>query len=645
MKNTISQRVADFLKHFPPFSFLDTHDIEVLSEQVSIIYKDKGTIIFEENEETHDCFYVVHKGAIELRQKSKNDILDMCDEGDIFGLRPLIAHENYKMEAITHEESILYAIPIDVFKPYAIKNHNVGGFIIDSFASNTQNPFSKSHSKKLYGDFLEDENMGADVIDTDNKILDLQPIKYSKKIITCSRATSAKEIAVTMTKKNIGAIIVVEDMLPIGIITDKDLRNKIVTGEYSINTTADVIMNSPVITYSKKMTITQAQMAMMKSNISHLCLTKDGTANTKVVGILSKHDVMVALGNNPAVLIKALKRVKKAKAIKPIRAKIMQLLQGYLDQNIPITLTSKIITELNDACIKRVIELSLAKMKTPPPARFSWLALGSQGRSEQLLHTDQDNALIYEDVPEVIEEKTRKYFLELATEVNKGLFEIGYEYCPAEMMASNPKWCLSLKQWKELVHDWISKPGKDEVLLSFIFFDYSLSYGDRELANELADYIFGDIEANPIFYVHLVSGALQSPSPTGFFRQFLVEQDGAHKDFFDIKRRALMPLADAARVLILSHSVKGISNTPERFEKLAELEPQNKELYLSCAYSYKTLLKFRTKQGLLHHDSGQFIELEALTKLEKVKLKATFKTIKELQEVISMRFNPGKITI
>ena len=482
MKNTISQRVADFLKNFPPFSFLDKNDIEVLAEQVSIIYKDKGALIFAENEETHDSFYVVHKGAIELSKAAQNDILDMCDEGDIFGLRPLIAHENYKMEAVAHEETILYAIPIAIFKPYAIKNSDVGSFIIDSFASNTQNPFSKSHSDKLYGNIFNGENNGGELIDSDNKILDLQPIQYSKKLITCSRAATAKEIAVTMTKKNIGAMLVVEDMLPIGIITDKDLRNKIVTGEYSINTTADVIMNSPVITYSKKMTITQAQMAMMKSNISHLCLTKDGTANTKAVGILSKHDVMVALGNNPAVLIKALKRVKKVKAIKPIRTKIMQLLQGYLNQNIPITLTSKIITELNDACIKRVIELSLEKMRTSPPVRFSWLALGSQGRSEQLLHTDQDNALIYEDVPAELQEKTNKYFLELAAEVNKGLFEIGYEYCPAEMMASNPKWCLSLNQWKELIHDWISKPGKDEILLSFIFFDYSLSYGDRELA-------------------------------------------------------------------------------------------------------------------------------------------------------------------
>jgi CBS domain-containing protein len=638
MKNTISHRVADFLKNFPPFTFLNQKDIEILSEQVSIIYKEKDSIIFAENEETHSSFYVVHKGAVALRKGPKNDVLDMCDEGDIFGLRPLIANENYKMEARAYEETILYAIPISIFRPYALENEAVGNFLIQSFASNTNNPYSKSHRGKLYG-----ETLAGDVLETDTKLLDIQPVKYSKKIVTCSSITTAKAIAEIMTKKNVGAVLVVEDKLPIGIITDKDLRNKIVTGEYPITTSASLIMTSPVITYPKKLTATQAQMAMMKSNISHICLTKDGTPNTKAVGILSKHDVMVSLGNNPAVLIKAVKRAKKYKEIKPIRASIMQLLQGYLDQNIPITLTSKIITELNNVCIQQVIAISLKKMSIPPPVKFAWLAMGSQGRSEQLLQTDQDNALVYEDVPEELKEKTKNYFLELAAHVNKGLFEIGYDYCPAEMMASNPKWCLSLGEWKKLVHHWITNTGKDEVLLSFIFFDYSISYGDSEVANNLSDYILEDIKANPVFYLHLVSGALQSPSPTGFFREFLLEQDGANKDSFDIKRRALMPLSDAARVLILSHAVKSISNTPERFEKLAELEPQNRELYLACSYSYRALLKFRTKQGLLHNDSGQYIALGELTKVEKIKLKSTFKTIKEIQEIISIRFNPSNI--
>ena len=411
MKNTISQRVADFLKNFPPFSFLQQKDLEIISEQVSIIYKDKDSVLFAEDEEMHSSFYVVHKGAVALRTSSNDDFLDMCDEGDIFGLRPLIANENYKMEARTYEESILYAIPIKVFKPYALENRAVGNFLIESFASNTLHPYSISHSGKLYGE------TGGESFATEKKLLDLQPVKYSKKLITCSSTTTAKAIAEIMTKNNVGAILVVEDSLPIGIITDKDLRNKIVTGEYPITSTASEIMTAPVITYPKKMTVTQAQMAMMKSNISHLCLTKDGTSNSKAVGMLSKHDIMVSLGNNPAVLIKAVKRAKKYKNIKPIRASIMHLLQGYLNQNIPMTLTSKIITELNDACVKQVISIALTKMKTPPPVKFAWLALGSQGRSEQLLQTDQDNALVYEDVPEELEAETKKYF-----------FRIGYSH-------------------------------------------------------------------------------------------------------------------------------------------------------------------------------------------------------------------------
>jgi CBS domain-containing protein len=632
MKNTISQRVADFLKNFPPFSYLKQKDLENISEQITIIYKEKDSAIFNLNEDTHDSFYVVHKGAVALRADQESEIMDMCDEGDIFGLRPLIANENYKMEARAFEETILYAIPINVFKPYALENKSVGNFLIESFASNTLNPFSISHRGKLYGEEIE----------ADTKLLDLQEVKYSKKIISCWPSTTAKEVAKIMIDKNVGAILVVEQTLPIGIITNKDLRNKIVTGEYPITAIASEIMTAPVITYPTKMTITQAQMAMMKSDISHLCLTEDGTINSKVVGMLSKHDVMVSIGNNPAVLLRAIKRAKKFKKIKLIRANITQLLQGYLEQNIPMMLTSKIISELNDACTKQVIAIVLKKMNTPP-VHFSWLAMGSQGRSEQLLQTDQDNALVYEDIPEEDAEVTKKYFLDLAFRINKGLFEIGYEYCPAEMMASNPIWCLSLSEYKDKVHHWITNTGKNEVLLSFIFFDYSLVYGDSDLVNNLSDFIFEEVKANPTFYIHLVSGALQSPSPTGFFRDFLLEQDGANKDFFNIKNRALMPLADAARVLILSHSIKSISNTVERFDKLAELEPQNSELYQSCGASYKILLRFRTNQGLLHNDSGQFISIDALSKAEKIKLKSTFKTIKELQELIRIRFNASNL--
>ncbi|MGJ8731619.1 MAG: DUF294 nucleotidyltransferase-like domain-containing protein [Cellulophaga sp.] len=638
MKNTISHRVADFLKNYPPFNQLLLEELQELATQISIIYKEKDAIIFNENDTPHTHFYIIHKGAVSLNKTETNTIVDICDEGDIFGLRPLIANENYKMQAKAHEESILYAIPIVIFKPFATSNRDVGNFLIDSFASNTRNPYSKSYRGTLYG-----EPESGEVYNPSAELFDLQPVKYSKKLVSCSPKTQAKVLAAKMTSKNVGAILVLEDKLPIGIITDKDLRNKIVTGKLPISATAREIMTSPVITYSKKLTITQAQMAMIKSNISHLCLTKDGTVNSKAVGILSKHDVMLAVGNNPTVLIKAIKRATRTKEIKQVRKSIMMLLKGYLNQNIPMTLISKIISELNDACIKQIIKNSITKLDTPLPVSFSWLALGSQGRSEQLLHTDQDNALLFEDVPAEKLEETKAIFINFAKQVTQRLNVIGYEYCPAEMMASNPKWCLSLSEWKTNVTSWITNPGKDEVLLSSIFFDYNNVYGNQELVTELSNHIFKTAKNYPNFFLHLASGSLQNPSPTGFFRQFLVEQDGANKDFFDIKRRALMPLTDAARVLILSHNIKSINYTAERFEKLAELEPNNAELFIAASYATKALLKFRTKQGLLHNDSGRYISLSKLTKAEKIKLKRTFRTIKEIQELVYIRFKVSNL--
>ncbi len=632
MKNTISARVADFLRIYPPFNEMHPKDLDALSHEVSILYKTKDSVIFEEDGQPHEHFYIVHKGAVVLRKNSTNDIVDLCDEGDIFGLRPLMANENYKLGAKAYEESILYAVPIADFRPYTQKYEGVANFLLESFASNTRNPYSKSYKGKLLGESTALQPQ------LDKGLLDLQHVNYSKKLVTSPKNASIKSIALAMTKKKVGAMLIVENGLPQGIITDKDIRNKIATGIHPITAEAKEIMTAPVITYPKKMTIAQAQMAMMKNGISHLCLTEDGTPNTAAVGMLSKHDVMLELGNNPAVLMKAIKRAGKFQEIKTIRRRIIGLLKGYLDQNIPLTLTSKVISELNDACIKKIIKIALKDLENQPPVKFAWLPMGSQGRSEQLLHTDQDNALIFENVPENELSKTRAYFLNLSKAVNKGLKIIGYEYCPAEMMASNPDWCLSLSEWKDRVSHWITNPGPEEVLLSSIFFDYNISYGDVTLVDELTAHIFKGTEKYPIFFTHLASGALQNPSPTGFFRSFLVEEDGAHKDFFDVKRRALMPLIDGARILILSHQIKSINNTALRFERLAELEPNNEALFSACSYATKALLKFRTKQGLLHNDSGRFIALDTLTKEEKIKLKRTFKTIKELQELIKFRF-------
>ena len=155
MKNTISARVADFLKNYPPFNEIPLNDLEVLSEQVSILYKSKEDVVFTENEKAHEYFYVVHKGAVALTNKEKADFLDLCDEGDIFGLRPLMANEDYKIGAKAYEECILYAIPIIEFKPFIKKNEEVANFLMESFASNTRNPYSIRNKGQFFQDSKE----------------------------------------------------------------------------------------------------------------------------------------------------------------------------------------------------------------------------------------------------------------------------------------------------------------------------------------------------------------------------------------------------------------------------------------------------------------------------------------------------------
>ncbi|TGV01632.1 DUF294 nucleotidyltransferase-like domain-containing protein [Flavivirga rizhaonensis] len=633
MKNSIAERVGDFLKGYPPFNMLSNKTLLKIATEVTITYLEKGDTIFKKDDTWHDSFYIVRNGAISLYYSNGDvkDIMNIHDTGDLFGLRPLITKEPYKLTATANEESIVYAVPISVFQSETDNNTKVQKYLITAFASNAFDPYTEEEAGKIFVDYLPN---------TSQDMVNFQTANYTKSPITCSTESSLKDAAKKMSAHKIGCIVVVDDeKKPVGIITNSDIKNKIATGLFPIETPVTNIMNSPVITAKKGLTIADGQLQMIKRSIGHLCITKDGTDNSKLIGVLTHHDVLVNLGNNPTVILKEIKRAKRTKKLRAARLKGNVLLKSYIEQNIPITHIINVISQINDAVTIRAVELALKKMPTAPPVTFSWLALGSQGRREQLLFTDQDNALVFDDVPEEQYEKTQTYFLKLAKLVTKSLNKIGFEYCEADMMASNPEWCKSLTEWKNQFTNWILSPDEKAVLLSSIFFDYNRVYGDKQLVDDLTNTIFSTLEKTDLFYKFLGRDAVKSPTPLGFFKQFLVEQNGDQKELFNIKSRALMPLIDAARLLILSKQISGVNNTSERFEKLAELEPNNKELHESCSYAFKALSKFKTKQGLLGTNSGKFIDLETLTKEEKLKLRRCFKPIQKIQEVLKIRFD------
>ncbi|UKM64370.1 DUF294 nucleotidyltransferase-like domain-containing protein [Flavobacteriaceae bacterium GSB9] len=634
MSNSIAYRVYDFIKNYPPFNLLQKDDLLKISQEVSIIYLEKGDAVFTKGDNYRSVFYMVRNGAITLYHTADDNvqhIVNISDGGDVFGVRPLIAQEAYKLTAKANEESIVYAIPIDIFREVSLDNTEVSKFLIMAFATNAFDPYTAEENKRIFVDYLPN---------TSQDIVNFQTANYTKNPITCSHESSLKEAAIKMKNHKIGCIIVVDESnKPVGIITNSDIKNKIATGMFPIETCVSKIMSAPVITCQKDLTVAEGQLKMIQYNIGHLCITKDGTENSKLVGVLTHHDVLATLGNNPTVILKEIKRVKRTKKLRAARIKANHLLKSYLEQNIPLGHISKIISQINDAVTVRAIEIALKKMPTKPPVKFSWIALGSQGRKEQLLFTDQDNAIIFEDVPENQYQETQAYFLELGKLVSKSLNKIGFEYCEADMMASNPDWCKSITEWKAQFNDWILNTDDKAILLSSIFFDFNHIYGKKALVTELSDSIYKTLGQTSIFFKFLGRDALKNPPPLGFFKQFAVEKDNEQKDLFNIKNRAIMPLVDAARLLILQKQIKGVNNTADRFEKLADLDPSNKELYHSCAYSFKALSKFKTKQGLLHNNTGKFIEIETLTKEEQLKLRRCFKPIHEIQEVLKVRFD------
>lgn len=634
--NTIPDRIHRFLKGFMPFSLLDDATLYRLASTAIVQHVQEGDYIFEEGQPPREHIFVVREGAIQLLQKSDNLLVEKCDEGDLFGLRPLLANQPYVLSARAIEESLIYALRVDNLQELIETNPKIGYYVAQNLATGISDRHGKLYKGKLF--FEQD---GARPFHT--SLFEVQSIQQSKKPVTCPPTHTIQEAARIMQARRVGSIVITDpEERPVGIITDRDLRNRVVTGDVSRRQPVTDIMSSPVITMLPERPVANVQITMMKYGIHHVCLTEDGTPDTPIVGILSQHDVLVMQGNNPAILIREIKRSKSAEELARIREKGEGLLSQYLEREVAIDFIASVMTEINDAVIARVIELCLQEREAAgqplPTVSWCWMGLGSEGRGEQLLRTDQDNALVFADVPEADYAATHALFLELAKCITAQLNTCGFEYCPADMMASNPKWCLSLSDWKAQFSDWVLLPTTENVLHCTIFFDYRPLYGDATLTEALSEHLFDLISKQQTFLGLLAKNALENPPPLTFFRNFVVEKDGNHRDGFNIKARAMMPLTDAARVLIMSHKVGKINNTFERFEKLAELEPQNAELFQQAADAYEILMRYRAIQGLRSGDSGKFLIPDEMTKMQHLNLRNSFKPIHELQQILEVRF-------
>ena len=612
MSNVIPHRIRDFLRQFPPFDRMGDAHLLAISHQVRVLFFHAQENIVPEAGALQGLCLVIREGAVSVFDSHGGTaaLADKLQPGDWLNCRELWGTPSAKNDLVAAEDCLLYGLPRDL----------LGGY-----------------------EWLPDRDFSAAAA-TSADVFTLRAVPFRRELVWCDPELSVCSAAQLMRSQGVGSVLVCDTKgLPVGILTDKDLRNRVATGEVDGSVAVGNLMSAPVVCARPESNIATLQLLMIEHRIGHVCVTADGSDQTPARGMVSEHDLLRLQSQHPIALAKALDRAESADELAAVRGEIDQLASGYLSGGISVAVVAQVVTMLNDKLLQRLLALVIARMESQgygsAPCAFCWLALGSQGRSEQILRTDQDNALVYEDVPEEQAASTRKYFQEMAARTVEGLVICGFERCPAEMMASNPRWCQPLRDWKHQFSDWIFHPSPEKILLSNIFFDFRPLAGEHSLAEKLSRHIRQTIRQQSIFLSFMARDAVNNPPPLTFFRNFVLERSAEHKDQFDIKLRALLPLTDAARLLFLAADPQSTpTNTPDRFRYLAETDPPNQKLYQQAAAAYQILMHFRNTAGLTNHDSGRYFFPKELTSLERMTLKNCFQVIRDIQQLIQVRF-------
>lgn len=628
--------VANRLARYPPFDHMDAEQLDRIARSIRIRYLEPGEIVFDEGGTPKPEFYVLVKGEIDVSQKvdGKPVLIDVCDDGDVFGVRALLAGRPYRARTQAKEDTLLYVLSQAQLLELLRDDPRVSMYFAADFAGDA--PQAKETNRLEAVRHVRRHEKTRLASDDARRV---QPVRD---VVTCAPNTAIRDAASLMSERNVGSILIVDpERLPLGIVTDSDLRNKVVAEGLDVSTRIADIMSSPVLTIDDQVTLSSLIATVMKKHLHHFAVTEDGTVATPVTGIVSEHDILKTQGGHPTVILSEIGKAKTKRQLRALLDQAEELLRQYLDEDVGMGFVSNMISEINDTLIRRSIRLSLTElaergMTTNVPG--CWLALGSEGREEQLLRTDQDNAILYADPPGDDGGAAERFFLELGKRVVDYLVEAGFARCPGDVMASNPKWNQPLSAWKRYFDGWIEEPERIAVMHTNIFFDFRPVYGDEPLAAELKRYIFERLKVHRAFLSFFAHNATQNPPPLSFLRNVIVERSGEHRDAFDIKARAMVPLADAARVLVYDLGIDIYGSTAERWQRIAENDESLARLAGEAGMAYEILMRTRAMEGLTRANSGRYVRINELNKLERQALRNTFTVIKDVQLMLTSRY-------
>ena len=619
-----------FLRNIAPFSSLDDETLLAVTAGITLDFYPKGHVIVYQDEPAPEYLGIIRSGRVKVFVKTHEGeeiILDNRGEGDFFGFLSLICGDVSRNTVVAVEDAACYLIRKDSVLALLKGRPAFAEYFLRSFLKKLADlTYQQIHDRTLlYG--------GGDKLLFTNTIGDLS----SRQVITASQDVSIKEAARLMSEHRISSLVLLDaDRLPAGIITDRDLRDKVVARGRDLSDSVKHIMRVTLIKSEARNFCYEALLKMIRYNIHHLLVLDKGD----LTGMITNHDLMMFQGASPLSVAREIENQTSIDGLIPVSRKITRIVEILVREGARSDNITRIITEVNDRLLRRILELIEKKMGSPPES-YCWVVFGSEGRKEQTFRTDQDNAIIYQDPPEDSAGEVRDYFSAFARQMIDALEKCGFPRCSADYMASNPAWCQPLSVWKRYFSEWITRPTPDALLHSLIFFDFRPVHGNVMLAEALRAFLGQRLKKQHIFFSGMAGVILRNRPPTGFLKKFKLEKDGEHRNTFNIKINALCPIVDAARLSALEQGIYSTST----IDRLRELKERQSLIGVLCgdleqAFEFLMSLRLRhqfdqLRQGAL---TDNFINPAGLSMMDRRALLESFRIISLAQDAIKNQY-------
>jgi len=625
------EEVFDFLRKVPPFQFLEDRPLREVARAVSLEYYPTGALILEQGGPPSEHLLVIKKGGAKIfvrSEESEETLVDYRAEGDVIGFLSLYTGDRSRTNVVATSDTICYLIDKPDFRRLLDANPQIREYLHRTFLS------------KYLDKTLHEMRTRSILVGGGERLLFTTPVGElaTGKVVTAPPGLSIQEAAAIMSRNRISSLVVLDaGDKPAGIITDRDIRDKVVAAGRDVAAPAMSIMSSPLVTMDARDYCFEALLTMIRHNIHHLLVVESGV----VKGIITNHDLMILQGTSPLSVVQEIEHQQDVAGLAVASRKVTQIIGLLLKEGARAANITPVVTEISDRIVRRVLEIAERKFGAAP-LRYAWLALGSEGRREQIFRTDQDNALLLDDsVDPEVAEAGRRWAAEVGAFAKETLIACGFPACPAGVMAANPLWCQPLRVWRKYFGDWIQNPAGRSPIQSSIFFDFRVIHGDPLLGDRLRDHIVAQIEDQPLFLNFIVNRIVTNRPPIGFFGSFVVEKSGEHKDQLNLKARGINPLIDLMRFFALEKGIRATS-TLERIDALRETHSVVREFADELKQALDFLLLLRVHSQFRQMTDGaeinNFITPSRLTNLEKRTIKEAFQLISRVQDQVLERY-------